>query len=117
MTNTRTTYQREQCRTGCAPDTYVWSDPSFRSTPEIWKCAGCGREARWRRDRDGHLIFIDVAPPARDYPPDTARKVSRALKRTIWFAYPIHSHITQASRRRATEGLPARRLRLSWNLA
>ncbi len=103
-----TNSRRQECEKGrCSPDRRVWTDPSLRSTPEIWACGHCGREARWRRIRSGRLIFIDLAPPAQQFSPDTTGKVCQALKRTIELAFPIHSHITQANRRRATHRLPS----------
>lgn len=87
-----TTNRKRECEKGrCSPDIYVWTDPSLpRTTPGIWACGRCGREARWRRIR-GRLIFIDQAPPVQHFLP----------------AISIHSHITQANRRRAMHGLPS----------
>jgi hypothetical protein len=79
-----------QCCSSPSPGRFVVEpDPSLRSTPEIRVCERCGTETRWRR-RTAGLEFIDVAPPAH----------------LFRFRPPIHSHIVQANRARATWHLP-----------
>jgi len=90
MNNNQPTDRQQHCTRGCCtPGRLVWSDPGFKSTPELWECAQCGRETRWLRRRD-RFIFIEIAPPARDYQPDRL----------------IHSRITHANRKRALANLP-----------
>lgn len=78
-----------QARHAHTRDHLVWTDPSLKSTPQLFRCR-CGRTCRWLGDR-----CLGEAPPAEDINAIYSARIGRPRSRAP------HSWRTSASRRRA----------------
>lgn len=90
----------------CTADHLCWTDPSLRSTPELWKCARCGRVHRWLCG-----LYMGEAPAAENvnasYRAVMARKQPRCNYASARAPYSWRTH---SNRRRARAGLSDRLL-------